>query len=63
LSERELSILRLASDGQANKEIGRLLSLTEGTVKSYMKDIFAKLGVSDRTHAVTVAIKRGLIEI
>jgi DNA-binding NarL/FixJ family response regulator len=63
LSERELSILRLASDGQANKEIGRLLCLTEGTVKSYMKDIFVKLGVSDRTHAVTVAIKRGLIEI
>ena len=63
LSERELSILKLASDGQANKEIGRVLSLTEGTVKSYMKGIFAKLGVSDRTHAVTIAIKRGLLEI
>jgi DNA-binding NarL/FixJ family response regulator len=63
LSEREVDILRLVSEGKANKEIGRALSLSEDTVKAYMKSIFAKLNVNDRTHAVTVAARRGIIEI
>lgn len=63
LNEREIDILRLVSEGKANKEIGRSLALSEDTVKAYMKSIFAKLNVSDRTHAVTVAARRGIIEI
>ncbi|MEJ0027148.1 MAG: response regulator transcription factor [Rhizomicrobium sp.] len=63
LSEREIAILRLVAAGQANKEIARRLSISEDTVKAHMKNIFAKLGVSDRTQAVTVSAKRGIIEI
>ncbi len=63
LNEREIEILRLVSDGKANKEIGRVMLLSEDTVKAYMKSIFAKLNVSDRTHAVTMAAKRGIIDI
>ncbi len=63
LSEREMAILRLVAAGQANKEVARRLSISEDTVKAHMKNIFAKLGVSDRTQAVTVSAKRGIIEI
>lgn len=63
LSEREVSVLRLVSQGKANKEIGRALSLSEDTVKAYLKSIFSKLNVNDRTHAVTIAARRGIIEI
>jgi len=63
LSEREVSVLRLVSEGKANKEIGRALSLSEDTVKAYLKSIFSKLNVNDRTHAVTIAARRGIIEI
>jgi len=58
-----VEILKLVAVGRANKEVGQLLSVSEDTVKAYMKSIFSKLGVSDRTHAVTIAIKQGLIEI
>lgn len=63
LSDREVSILRLVSTGKANKEIARQLSISEETVKAHLKNIFAKLGVTDRTEAVIVAAKRGIIEI
>ncbi len=63
LSDREVHVLRLVSEGKANKEIGRALSLSEDTVKAYLKNIFSKLNVNDRTHAVTIAVRRGIIEI
>jgi len=56
-------ILKFVAVGRANKEIGQLLSVSEDTVKAHMKSIFSKLGVADRTLAVTIAVKRGLIEI
>jgi DNA-binding NarL/FixJ family response regulator len=63
LTPREIEVLRLVADGKANKEIGALLSLTEVTVKSHVKNILGKLGVNDRTHAVTMALKRGIIDL
>jgi DNA-binding NarL/FixJ family response regulator len=63
LSEREIHVLRLVAAGRANKQIARDLSLSEDTVKAHLKSIFAKLDVADRTHAVTVAARRGVIEI
>lgn len=63
LSKRELSILVLVADGKANKEIAWALSISEETVKAHMKSIFSKLDVADRTHAVTAAIRRGIIEL
>ncbi|MDQ0249753.1 DNA-binding NarL/FixJ family response regulator [Sphingomonas kyeonggiensis] len=63
LSEREISVLRLVAEGKANKEIAHALALSEETVKAHLKNIFAKLDVSDRTHAVTVAARRGIIEL
>src|SRR5271163_2227812 len=63
LTPRETDVLRLIAAGNANKEIGALLSLTEVTVKSHVKSILAKLGANDRTHAVTIALKRGIIDL
>ena len=63
LTPREISVLRLVAAGSANKEIGAQLSLTEVTVKSHVKNILAKLGANDRTHAVTIALKRGIIDL
>ena len=63
LTPQEIDVLRLVAVGNANKEIGALLSLTEVTVKSHVKNILAKLGANDRTHAVTIALKRGMIEL
>jgi DNA-binding NarL/FixJ family response regulator len=63
LSEREAAVLRLVAIGKANKEIARAMSLSEETVKAHLKSIFTKLDVSDRTHAVTVAARRGIIEL
>ena len=63
LSEREISILRLVSIGKANKQIASELGLSEETVKGHLKSIFSKLDVADRTHAVTVAARRGIIEL
>ncbi len=62
LSERELDVLRSAAAGRSNKMIADSLGLTEQTVKSYMKNVFAKLGASDRTHAVVIAMKRGYLD-
>ena len=63
LSSREIEVLRLISAGNANKEIGAQLSISEETVKSHVKNILAKLGANDRTHAVTIGLKRGIIEL
>jgi DNA-binding NarL/FixJ family response regulator len=63
LSERELEVLRGAAQGNANKRIASALGITEDTVKAHMKNILAKLGAKDRTHAVVTAVKRGIIEV
>jgi DNA-binding NarL/FixJ family response regulator len=63
LSAREIEVLRLISGGNANKEIAAQLSITEETVKGHIKNILAKLGANDRTHAVTIGLKRGIIEL
>ncbi len=63
LSEREREIVRLLVRGDANKEIGQALGITELTVKSHMKNILAKLQVRDRTEAVTVALRRGIVHL
>jgi DNA-binding NarL/FixJ family response regulator len=62
-TERELAILMLVAAGNPNKQIAWKLSISEDTVKTHLKRVFEKLGVSDRTHAVTVAAKRGIIEL
>jgi DNA-binding NarL/FixJ family response regulator len=63
LSSREIDVLRLIASGNANKEIGAQLSIAEDTVKSHVTNILAKLGANDRTHAVTIGLKRGIIEL
>jgi two-component system, NarL family, response regulator len=63
LTSREIDVLRLIAGGNANKLIADQLSITEETVKGYVKNILSKLGASDRTHAVTVALKRGIIDL
>ena len=61
LTPREISVLTLIAGGNTNKEIAAQLSVTEESVKSYVKNILAKLDANDRTHAVTIAVKRGII--
>src|ERR1700733_10966269 len=63
LTSREIDVLRLIAGGNANKLIGYQLSITEETVKGYVKSILSKLGAKSRTHAVTVALKRGIIDL
>jgi DNA-binding NarL/FixJ family response regulator len=63
LTSREIDVLRLIAAGSANKEIAARLSITEETVKSRVKNILLKLGANDRTHAVTIGLKRGIIEL
>jgi len=63
LTPREIEVLRLIAGGNANKEIAARLSITEETVKGHVKNILAKLGASDRTHAVTIGLKRGFIDL
>jgi DNA-binding NarL/FixJ family response regulator len=63
LSLREIDVLRLIACGNANKEIAAQLSIAEETVKSHITNILAKLGANDRTHAVTIGLKRGIIEL
>lgn len=63
LSARELEVLRLAANGNSNRMIGAILTISEPTVKSHMSTVLVKLGASDRTHAVTLAIKRGYITL
>jgi DNA-binding NarL/FixJ family response regulator len=63
LTERELEVLRRIVAGRSNKEIAADLSITEGTVKTHVNHILDKLGVHDRTQAVTTALKRGLVHM
>lgn len=63
MSDRELAVLRLLAHGNRNKEIATALHLSESTVKAHIATIFQKLGVNDRTNAVTVALQHGLITL
>ena len=63
LTERELEVLQLVARGLSNKQTARAIGRTDETVKIHLKNIFAKLGVADRTEAVTVALTRGLIHL
>ena len=63
LTPREIDVLRLIASGNANKVIADRLSITEETVKSHVTNILSKLGANDRTHAVTIGLKRGIIEL
>lgn len=63
LTERECEVLRLAARGMSNGQIARQVMLATETVKGHMKSIFAKLRATDRTNAVTIAVKRGIIEL
>jgi len=63
LSSRELEVLALVAKGLSNKEIGAALDVAEGTIKVHLKNILAKLNVSDRTQAILVAVKRGIIHL
>jgi two-component system NarL family response regulator len=63
LTAREIEVLTLISQGLRNKEVGAMLGITEGTVQIHVKNIFAKLNVNDRTGAVQVAVRRGLIQM
>jgi DNA-binding NarL/FixJ family response regulator len=63
LSVRELEVLTQVARGASNKEIARTLHLSEATVKTHLIHIFGKLGVADRTAAVTVALERGLLRL
>jgi DNA-binding NarL/FixJ family response regulator len=63
LSTRELEVLGLVARGNANKQIAARLAITEETVKSHITKILAKLRANDRTHAVTIGLKRGIINL
>ena len=63
LSSREIEVLRLIAAGNRNKEIASKLFITEETVKSHVTNILVKLHANDRTHAVTTALKRGILEL
>ncbi len=63
LTAREVDVLRSVAGGNANKEVAAQLSLTEETVKSHIRNILAKLGAKDRTHAVAIGAKRGIIDL
>lgn len=60
LTERERAVLRLMCEGKSNKEIGARLFISEGTVKTHVKNLFSKLDVNSRSEAVAAAIRRGL---
>ena len=63
LSARELQVLHRVAAGNSNRRVAALLSISEDTVKVHMKNILGKLAANDRTHAVTIALKRGIIQI
>jgi len=63
LSKREIDVLRLVASGNSNKLIADQLSIGEATVKGHVANILSKLGANDRTHAVTIGLKRGIIEL
>ena len=63
LTQREIDVLRLIGGGNANKQIADQLSIGEATVKSHVTNILSKLGANDRSHAVTIGLKRGIFEL
>jgi len=63
LTARELEVLRLIQDGYKNKQIADKLSISENTVNFHIKNLVDKLGATDRTHAVTIAVRRGLLQV
>lgn len=63
LSEREIQVLRQVAAGKSNKLIAAELNISEGTVKAHMKSVLPKLEASDRTHAVIIALKRGILDL
>lgn len=63
LTEREMEVLRQLAAGRSNQEISDVLSIAEGTVKFHVNNILFKMGVNDRTQAVTAALKRGLVRL
>lgn len=63
LTSREIEVLKEVSAGNANKIIADKLSISEDTVKAHMKSILSKLGANDRTHAVTIAMRRGFLDL
>jgi DNA-binding NarL/FixJ family response regulator len=63
LSEREVGVLSLIAAGNSNKEVAAQLSISEETAKTHVRNILAKLGAQDRTHAVTLALQRGIIHL
>jgi two-component system NarL family response regulator len=63
VSPREREILRLFARGHGNKAIAEALGISENTVRFHIKSVFEKLGVSDRAHAVAVAIQRGILRL
>jgi DNA-binding NarL/FixJ family response regulator len=63
LTEREIDVLRLIGAGNGNKQIADQLAIGEATVKSHVTNILSKLGANDRSHAVTIGLKRGIIEL
>jgi len=63
LSPLEVRVLRLIAEGNSNKEIAVLLSVTEDSVKGHVRNILSKLGANDRTHAAMIGLKRGIIEL
>jgi DNA-binding NarL/FixJ family response regulator len=63
LTTRELEVLRLIRDGHRNKQIADQLAIAETTVNFHIKNLVDKLGANDRTHAVTIALRRGLLQI
>jgi DNA-binding NarL/FixJ family response regulator len=63
LTDREMEVLRLVGEGSSNKEIARLLSISEKTVKNHISNIFSKLHVCDRTQAVLYAIRKGWVKV
>jgi DNA-binding NarL/FixJ family response regulator len=62
LTDREVDVLRKVATGNSNKIIASQLNVSEATVKGHMKSILSKLGANDRTHAVTIAMKRGFLD-
>ncbi len=63
LTERELAVLKRVAAGKSNKIIAAELDISEGTVKTHMKSILPKLDAADRTHAVMIALKRGILDL
>jgi DNA-binding NarL/FixJ family response regulator len=63
LTPREIEVLRSIAGGNSNKMVADQLSVTEETIKGHVKNILSKLGANDRTHAVTIAMKRGIIDL